>query len=119
ISGLSGDRSSYLAAHEILKEFASHKPVDVILHHAYGWNYFLATTGTHITLTPGSGTMIPGPVFNLVYFGDALRKVGVDLEVVRAGKYKSAFEPFISNEPSQPTIEQFSSMEASLRHYIV
>jgi protease-4 len=119
IGSLSGNRSDYLAMHEIIKDFSTAKPTDVILHQAEGWNYLLATAGSHITLTPGGGAMIPGPVFNLMYFGEAIRKVGVDLEVIKAGKFKSAFEPFIADAPSQYTLEQYGSMEASLRHFIV
>jgi protease IV len=119
IGSLHGGRSNYLALHRILKSFAQKKKIDVILHDANSWNYFLASAGTKITLTPAAGVMVPGPVLNLTYFGDALRKIGVDFEVVRAGKYKSAFEPFIRNKPSKATLEQYGSMEAHLRDFIV
>ena len=41
-------------------------------------------------------------------------------KIVRAGKYKSAFEPFVKDEPSEPTLEEYKAIlkeeaEASVR----
>src|SRR5436190_332307 len=39
------------------------------------------------------------------YYEDALDKLGVSVNVVRVGTFKSAVEPFIANEPSAPALE--------------
>ncbi|RYZ48634.1 MAG: signal peptide peptidase SppA, partial [Proteobacteria bacterium] len=70
-------------------------------------------------LSPVSGLTIPGPAFQLTYFGSALKKLGVELEVVRAGKFKSAMEPFVLDAPSPETIEMYGAIESSLRGTLV
>ena len=39
------------------------------------------------------------------YYKDALDKLGVTVNVMRVGTFKSAVEPFIDNEPSAPALE--------------
>ena len=39
------------------------------------------------------------------YYKDALDKLGVTVNVIRVGTFKSAVEPFIANEPSAPALE--------------
>ncbi len=60
-----------------------------------------------------------GRFFQLTYLGSALRKLGVELEVYRAGKYKSAFETFASDKPSPETSEVFGSLDSSELSYLV
>lgn len=90
----------------------------------YGWGadldtepYYLLSVSDQFFIAPAGGLDITGPVFQLVYFGEALRKLGVDIEVMKAGKYKSAFEPLVMNEPSAPVLEMYHSMEESLRAF--
>ncbi|HYC00770.1 MAG TPA: signal peptide peptidase SppA [Candidatus Limnocylindrales bacterium] len=80
--------------------------------------YYLATAGDTVEMTPAGSLEVPGPVFHLMYMGSALEKLGVEFQVVRAGKYKSAFEPLISDTPSPATLEMMQSMEESLRGHL-
>lgn len=80
---------------------------------------YLASAGSQISMAPVGDMTLPGPVFTMAYFGDALRKLGVSIEVIRSGKYKSAFEPLIANEPTAETQEMYSAMEASLRDHFI
>lgn len=104
----------------ILKEFAdTGKQLQVVLNEPTDWNYYVATAANRIIINPASTVELFGPAFHLIYFGEALRKLGVDIEVIRHGKYKSAFEPFVQNKPSEPTLEQYRSMEESLRDVVI
>lgn len=76
--------------------------------------YYMLSVADEIVLTPGGSITLVGPSSTLMYFGEALKKVGVGVNVIRAGKYKSAFEAFIENEPSAPTKEMFDSLLESL-----
>ncbi len=78
----------------------------------------LTSAADSITLVPAGEVALTGPVFTLAYFGDALRKLGVTVEVTRHGKYKSAFEPFVSNRPSPETLEMYKSMESSVSAHL-
>jgi protease-4 len=80
--------------------------------------YLLSATDS-VTLVPAGEVSLTGPAFQLVYFGEALRKLGVTVEVIRHGKYKSAFEPFTTNKPSPETMEMYRSMESSLSEHLI
>ena len=42
----------------------------------------------------------------MMFFKNLLDKIGVEMQVVKVGTYKSAVEPFILTEPSAASIEQ-------------
>ncbi len=92
----------------------------------YGWiasadtkSYYLASICDRIFLTPTGQIYIPGPLIQNTYFGDALKKLGVSIEIVRAGSYKSAVEPFIVNQPSEAASEMNQSLSESLSKTLV
>ena len=80
--------------------------------------FYLATSGDKIEMVPAGSLEIPGPMFQLTYMSSALAKLGVEFQVVRAGKYKSAMEPLISDGPSPATLEMMGAMEESLRGHL-
>ena len=118
---LAGSPANYAELRRIIADFheVGNKPIRFYLAAAQDWGYYLASVGTTITMNPAGEISIPGPAFQLIYFGDALKKLGVDIDVVRAGKYKSAFEPFTTNKPSEPTLEEYNSLQKSLLDHIV
>ena len=117
---LNGSWSEFAELRQIFQTFQeSEKPIHIFLSSGDNLSYFLASVANSISHAPTGGFMMPGPAFQLVYFGKALRDLGIDVEVVRQGKFKSAFEPLIRNAPSPETLEMYTTMEASLRSYIV
>ena len=98
---------------------ADGKDVEVVLYDGSNWNYFLASAAKQVTIAPATSLFIPGPTFQLTYFGTALENLGVDFEVVKAGRFKSAFEAFTQNRPSSATIEQYQAMEEALRSWTI
>lgn len=82
-------------------------------------SYLIASSGTIIALTPGGQVSLLGTTISSPYFGDALSKLGVGVDVVKTGKYKSAFEPFTANMPSEPTVLMYKSLIEDLsNHYV-
>lgn len=67
--------------------------------------YFLAAHASEVYLHPMGAVMIEGLGRHRTYFKDALDKLGVNANVLRAGKYKNAGEPFFANKPSPESIE--------------
>ena len=119
VSSLSGTAATYVELRNLLVDFRkSGKKITATLLDGEDWPYFVATAANRVVLNPASPITITGPTFHLVYFGDALRKLGVDINVVRAGKYKSAFEPLVLNQPSPATLEEYNSMQESLLGYV-
>lgn len=120
LSDIHGDAASFSELREMLVDFrAKNKNITAMVHNGDEWNYYLASVANRIVLNPASPLTIPGPSFQLVYLGEALRKIGVDIDVVRAGKYKSAFEPLVMDQPSEATLEQYKSMNLSLLNHLV
>ena len=120
LGDLSASPAEYVEIRRVLSEFkANGKAIKVILDEPSEWRYYVATVGDHIKINPTSSLSLLGPSFQLVYFAEALKKVGVGIEVLRAGKYKSAFEPFVVDQPSPETLEQYESMRKSLLSHIV
>jgi len=68
--------------------------------------YFLASHASEVYLHPMGSVGIMGFGGFLPYFHDALEKLGVTVNVYRAGKYKSAVEPLTSNGPSKEAAEE-------------
>jgi protease IV len=97
----------------------SGKPVYFSAYNLGNEELMLSSTGDRINLDPAGGAMITGPMMQLVYFKDALSKLGIDVTVVKEGAYKSAMEPFVMNEPSKATLEMYQSMESHLRNHLV
>lgn len=69
-------------------------------------DYFVATAADSIFINPIGMADIHGLSSTTLYFKDLLDKIGVDVQVVKVGTYKSAVEPFILNQSSEANIRQ-------------
>lgn len=116
IKNPSASLTTIIALRRSLMKFKdSGKPLWINLNTADMGSYLLASVGSQINLSPLGEAMIPGPAFQLTYFGSALEKLGLEVEVFRAGKYKSAMEAFVKDEPSDASLEMYGSLEESIR----
>lgn len=68
--------------------------------------YYLASVADKVYLTPGGMIEFKGIYSQHVYFKGALDELGVEIQVFKVGKYKSAVEPFISDKMSDAAREQ-------------
>lgn len=93
---------------------AAGKKVHVHAAAADFWQYYMASAASEVSVAPHDELLLTGPVLQMTHFKDLLTKLGVTFEVVRAGKYKSAMEPLIANEPSEATLENYRAIEQSL-----
>ena len=62
--------------------------------------YYLAAHANEVWMHPLGSLSVTGFGGYRNYYRDALDKLGVTVNLVRVGTYKSAAEPFIANEPS-------------------
>lgn len=67
--------------------------------------YLLASHASEVYVHPMGMVMIEGFGRRRNYYRDALDKLGVTVNLMKVGTYKSAAEPFISNSPSQAALE--------------
>ena len=70
--------------------------------------YYLASVSDKIYMTPYDGgiNMFSGLSSQLIFLKDILDKVGVNIQLIRHGKYKSAGEMFVRNSSSKENLEQ-------------
>lgn len=73
---------------------AAGKPVTAYLTYATTKSYYLASAATDLVIDPYGVILMPGLASEPVFFAGALEKYGVNVQVTRVGKYKSAVEPF-------------------------
>lgn len=74
-------------------------------------DYYLASVADSIYLNPVGSVDIHGVEATTLFFKGLLDKVGVEMQIVKVGTYKSAVEPFILTKMSEASAEQ-------QRHYI-
>jgi protease-4 len=82
------------------------KPVYAYLAWPTAKDYYVASTASTIYLNPFGEMEIPGIAVEKTYLKGALDKYGVDVQVTRHGKYKSATEPFFLTKMSDADREE-------------
>ncbi len=73
-------------------------------------NYFIASVADKVILNAYGDVMINGMSSQMMYYKDLIDQLGIDIQLIRHGKYKSAGEPYIKSEPSQENKEQYETM---------
>ncbi|HXH64227.1 MAG TPA: S49 family peptidase, partial [Mariprofundaceae bacterium] len=79
---------------------ASGKPVVAYADHYTQGQYYLAASADRVFLHPMGLVGLTGFGLYRDYFKDAIDKLGINVRVFRAGKFKSAMEPFMRNDMS-------------------
>lgn len=76
--------------------------------------YYLASAADHVWVDPMGGVLLNGFASSRLYFASALEKLGVEMQVTRVGRYKSAVEPFLTDERSPEDREQTTMLLAAI-----
>jgi len=76
--------------------------------------YYLASVADSVYLNPQGSLDFRGLSSSVVFLKDALDKLGVDMQVIKVGTYKSAVEPFLRNDMSPENREQVTSYLQSI-----
>lgn len=77
-------------------------------------DYYLASVADSIFLNSVGILDFKGLSSEVLFFKDLQEKTGIKMEVIRHGKYKSAVEPYISNEMSEANRTQIKELISSL-----
>lgn len=65
--------------------------------------YYLASVADKVYLNPSGMLELKGMYAERTFFKKALEKIGVEIQVFKHGKFKSAVEPFLLEEMSEPS----------------
>ena len=113
----SGGVSSLEELRAALAEFRkSGKAVVAYTENPSSGSYYLASVADKVYMTSyhGGSPQMTGMASQMIFLKDILDKVGVNFQLIRHGKYKSAGEMYIKNAPSAENREQYQVMVNSL-----
>ena len=115
--GASGGVSTMEELRAALAEFRkSGKAVVAYTENPTSGSYYLASVADKVYMTSyhGGNAQMIGLSSRMLFLKDLLDKVGVNYQLIRHGKYKSAGEMYIKNAPSDENREQYQVMVNSL-----
>ena len=82
-------------------------------------SYYLASVADYICMYPEGGMELRGLNSTIPFFTNALKKMGIEPQVIRHGKFKSAVEPFMLTEMSDENREQIETYMGSIwEHFL-
>lgn len=82
-------------------------------------DYYLNSVANTVYLNPVGDVDFKGLATEVMYFKDFQDKTGMKMEIIRHGKYKSAVEPFLTNQMSPENREQISTFLGSIWNAMV
>ena len=81
--------------------------------------YYMATAADKIYINPGSMVEFKGLSSEVMFYKKALEKIGVEVQVIRHGKFKGAVEPFILDKLSEENRTQIKDYAGSLWNQVI
>ncbi len=121
LSTVNGGMASVEEIRNALIDFKNNcdKPV-----YAYGdyfdqKSYYLATAADKIVVHPLGSVDFRGLGGEIMFYTKALKKLGVEMQIVRHGKFKSAVEPFMLEKMSEENREQMLTYLGSLWNHML
>jgi len=106
--------SGYAALREVRDALVafkdSKKPVYAYLIAPTTRSFYVASVADKIYLDPEDPMLFHGLSSGHLYFADAFQKYGIEVQVSRVGKYKSAVEPYILDKMSPESREQTEAL---------
>ncbi|HPR30777.1 MAG TPA: signal peptide peptidase SppA [Prolixibacteraceae bacterium] len=76
--------------------------------------YYLASAADKVFINPEGMIQFSGLASNNVFFKNALEKLGIEMQIIRHGKFKAAVEPFMLDKMSPENREQVSVYMGSI-----
>jgi protease-4 len=106
--------SGYAALREVREALmafkASRKPIYAYLVAPSTRSFYVASIADKIYLDPAEPMLIHGLSSGRLYYANAFQKYGIEVQVSRVGKYKSAVEPYILDKMSPESKEQTQAL---------
>ncbi|GAF03428.1 signal peptide peptidase SppA [Saccharicrinis fermentans] len=81
--------------------------------------YYLASVASKVYLPPHGMMELKGLSSQRTFFKGALEKIGVEMQIFKHGKFKSAVEPYMLDHMSEPSKEQTITYVNSIWNFIV
>lgn len=82
-------------------------------------SYYMASVADRLYLTPEGGLMWSGLGGEIEFYAKAFEKFGVNMQVIRHGKFKSAVEPYMLDKMSPENREQQLTYMSSMWNHML
>ena len=82
-------------------------------------SYYISTAADKIYINPTAIMELQGISAEVMFYKKALEKIGVDVQIIRHGKFKGAVEPFLLDRLSDENREQIASFTGSIWNSVV
>lgn len=73
--------------------------------------YYLASAADKVAMHPMGSLRLNGMAFVMPYYKNVLDLVGVGVDFIKVGKYKTGMESYTLTEASEPTREQYKAVQ--------
>ena len=92
------------------------KPIIAYTEYPTTGSYWLMSVADKIYMSANSGCspQMTGVAARIIFYKDLLDKLGVNVQLIRHGKYKSAGEAYVRNSPSPENRHQYEEMIGSI-----
>lgn len=80
----------------------------------YNKTYYLSSVADSVFINPMGAFIFNGMVADITFFTEALKKLGIEMQVIKRGKFKGAVEPFIASELSPENRSQINAFVQSI-----
>lgn len=80
----------------------------------YNQTYYLASVADKVYLNPSGTILFNGMVADVTFVKETLKKLGVEMQAVKRGKFKGAIEPFVLDELSPENRKQITEYLESI-----
>lgn len=77
-------------------------------------DYYIASAADEIYLNPMGTVGLAGLSGTTMFFKNLLDKLGVKMQIFKVGTYKSAVEPYVNTEMSEPARAQFDTLYGAI-----
>jgi len=110
--GVSSGPAALKELREAIERFklVSGKPVIAYNHVWSKREYYLCAGASKLYLNPSGELDFTGLAAEPMFFAGAFKKYGIEVQVTRVGRYKSAVEPYILDKMSDANREQLTSL---------
>jgi protease-4 len=82
-------------------------------------SYYLASISDKIILNPSGGMEVTGFGREIMYYKNALDKLGIEVQQFHCGQFKSAIEPYTRDNMSEPNRQQLLALYGDVyQHFL-
>lgn len=118
--GLSASPATLTVIREALKSFKESGKFIVAYADTYTQpDYYICSIADKVILNPQGNLDWHGLASQSIFFKDAMKQFGIEMQIFKVGTYKSAVEPFLTDQMSEANREQVTAYLSTIWNVMV